>query len=809
MHRSSNTFYREIILILISLLVLACFSAVSIAADEELLSEPSFNIIHSRWNTTLNNTEKLINKGRLNDESAILLREQINTVRTEAHQWSLDASDKTRELEKLVNALGPLPEEGEPAEASQVAHERRKLARLLQEAQGQAKQSDLISKRSDLLLREISTVEIDQMVSTLTRQDPLPLDPRIWIKAGAQFFTGYKSLIRARKVGGYKSPLLIILPVLVVGFFIAILAGHWVRRGPLHRFSRNPAVEAPPYRHRIFAAMGVAISRGVIPILIFTILCGIAWNYWMQFLLDPQFTWPSGIFYAVIFYLVGSASIRAIFSPRMPQWSLTCVKPDAARKISHRLNLLVVLIAIGIIFEAVLVDTGKAVEFGSVYAFIKNSLISVTLLFLSGKSLWQLSENVDQDIEQNEIDSSRLWFWPYLRVLTGLVAFTALICSILGFHNLADFLLPRIILTSLLAATLVALRVFLRDSLSLLLEKETTVANSLRKALTFDRDTGKRLNFWIMTLMDLIAILTAAYLLLVLWKFPHQDLVNWFSGWFTGISIGSYTFSLADVVLAFCVLFGVVALTRIIRAFLENRLFPQTSMDIGVRTAVSSGIGYAGILIALLLALSTLGIDLTKLALIAGALSVGIGFGLKDIVNNFVSGLILLFERPIKMGDWVVVGELEGRVKQINVRSTEIETFSRASVIIPNADLLQNAVVNWTHKSAFGRIEIPIGVAYDSDIETVEALLLECAAERSEILSWPAPFVYFNDFGDSSLDFQLYAFVDNIENRKRVSSEIRKSIMQKFREAEIEIPFPQTVVTMHQKHQSSSAPDED
>ncbi len=800
MHTYFNTFRRQTILILVGLFVLAYFSSVSVAVDDAGLSEPSFNIVHSRWNTTLNNAEGLIKKSRLNDESAILLREQINTVRTEALKRSLDASDKTRELKKLVDSLGRLPEDGEPDEAAQVSRERRKLARLLREAEGHAKQSDLISKRSDLLLHEISNVEIDQMVSTLVSQAPLPLDPRIWIKAGAQFFNGYKSLIKARQEGGYKSPVLIILPVLVVGIFLTILAGYLMRKGPLHRFLRNAAIEAPSYRHRIFAAIGVTISRGIIPVLIFTVLCGIAWNYWMQFVLDPQFIWPKGVFFAVIFYLMGSALVRAIFSPRMPQWSLTWVSPNAARKIAHRLNLLVAVLAIGIAFDLVLVDTGVAAEFGSIYAFVKNSLISVILLFLSGRSLWRVSGNIDPEIVQGEgeVDSARLWFWPYLRLLTGFVAFTGLVCSILGFHNLADFLLLRIILTSLLAAIFVALRVFLRDSLLLLLEKETSVANSLRKVLTFDRDTGKRLNFWIMTLLDLFGILAAAYLLLVLWRFPHQDLVNLISGWFTGISIGSYTFSLADVILAFFVLFGVVALTRVIRTFLENRLFPQTNMDIGVRTAVSSGISYVGILIALLLALSTLGIDLTKLALIAGALSVGIGFGLKDIVNNFVSGLILLFERPIKMGDWVIVGELEGKVKQINVRSTEIETFSRASVIIPNADLLQNAVVNWTHKSAFGRIEIPIGVAYDSDIEQVETMLLECAGERSEVLSWPAPFVYFNDFGESSLDFQLYAFVDNIESRKRVSSEIRKCILQKFRQAGIEIPFPQTVVTMPQ-----------
>ncbi len=784
-------------LILISLILISTFPEIANAA------EPSFSIVHSRWNSTLDHAERQINEDRLDKESAETLRTELSEVREAALKTSLAASEKSRELKKLSDALGPIPKEGEPAEAHEVAQERRKLERQLRTVEGQVKQSDLVSERSEMLLHGISTVEIDQIVSTLAKQDPLPLDPRIWVKAGSQFFNGYKLLTKARKDGGYRSPILILIPVLGIGIFLALLVGSWLRRRILIRFQREASVEVPSYSRRVFAAVRVGVTRGLIPVLVLFVICGIAWIYWLKDVLDPQFSWPRGVFYGVIFYLLGAAMVRAVFSPRLPQWNLTWVTNEASKKIAHRLNLLVIIIGLGIAFEAVLVDTGKAPEFGSVYAFIKNTIISLILLSLSLKILWQPPTIIAEDNDETQAEIVRFWFWPYLRFMTGLIAFAALICSILGFHNIADFILPRIILTVLLAAVFVTLRVVIRESFSLLLERETGVASSLRGTLAFDQDTGRRLNFWIMTLVDLLSILAAAYLLLVLWKFPHQDIVSWFSSWFKGISIGSYTFSLADVLLAFAVMFGVIALSRVIRALLDNRLLPQTSMDIGVRTAVSSGVSYIGVLIAIVMALSILGIDLTKLALIAGALSVGIGFGLQNIVNNFVSGLVLLFERPIKIGDWVVVGNLEGKVKQINVRSTEIETFSRASVIIPNSDLLQTAVVNWTHKSSFGRVEIPVGVGYGSDIEQVEVLLLECADENSQVLSWPSPFVFFLDLGESSLDFQLYAYVDNVERRLRISSELRKSIMMKFREAGIEIPFPQRVVTLNQESSDS------
>jgi small-conductance mechanosensitive channel len=304
-----------------------------------------------------------------------------------------------------------------------------------------------------------------------------------------------------------------------------------------------------------------------------------------------------------------------------------------------------------------------------------------------------------------------------------------------------------------------------------------------------------------MTFIDLLSVLGAAYLLLLLWEPPrlalHQELLGWLATWFQGVSFGSYTLSFADVLLALLMLFVVLGLTRVIRSLLEHRLLPQTRMGIGARTAVSSSVGYVGVLLAVLISLSTLGIDLSKLALIAGALSVGIGFGLQNIVNNFVSGLILLFEQPVKIGDWVVVGTLEGKVKQINVRATEIETFDRASVIIPNADLLQTSVTNWTHDSSFGRFGINVGVGYDSDPEQVERILLDCALSHTLVLTWPEPFARFIEFGDSSLDFKLYIYVDDIEGRMTIGSDIRKSILREFRAAGIEIPFPQRVVSVN------------
>ena len=177
-------------------------------------------------------------------------------------------------------------------------------------------------------------------------------------------------------------------------------------------------------------------------------------------------------------------------------------------------------------------------------------------------------------------------------------------------------------------------------------------------------------------------------------------------------------------------------------------------------------------------------------------MSVGIGFGLQSIVNNLVSGFILLFERPIKVGDWIIVGDKEGLVKKISFRATEIETWQRASVIVPNGELLTTAVTNWTHSDRRGRVEVPVGVAYGSDVEKVREILLACADEHDRVLKDPPPWVLFMNFGNSSLDFELRCFTNDVMRRMGCASDLRFAIDKRFREEGIEIPFPQHVVHM-------------
>ncbi len=231
--------------------------------------------------------------------------------------------------------------------------------------------------------------------------------------------------------------------------------------------------------------------------------------------------------------------------------------------------------------------------------------------------------------------------------------------------------------------------------------------------------------------------------------------------------------------------------TTVIQRIVKSTVLPKTKMDKGSQNALVSGVGYTGYTLAAVVALSSIGFNLSSIAIVAGALSVGIGFGLQTIVSNFVSGIILLIERPIKEGDWIEASGFSGTVKKISVRSTQIETFDRAMVVVPNSELIAGSVLNWTHSNETGRVRVSVGVSYDADPKRVERLLLKVGRSHEMALESPEPFVRFQQFGDSSLDFDLIIYVRDKNYMFQVRSELHYSIFELFKKEGIEIPFPQ------------------
>lgn len=229
-----------------------------------------------------------------------------------------------------------------------------------------------------------------------------------------------------------------------------------------------------------------------------------------------------------------------------------------------------------------------------------------------------------------------------------------------------------------------------------------------------------------------------------------------------------------------------------LRKWIVEKILTKTKMDIGARQATGSIIRYFIIVVGFIIILQTVGIDLTALNVLAGAVGIGLGFGLQNIVNNFISGLIILFERPIKVGDRIVVGNVEGDVVRVGGRSTEVVTNDNITIIVPNSKFITENVINWSHNDRKVRFRIPVSVAYGSNVRLVEHLLLEAADEDPDVLETPAPGVRLMEFGDSGLLFELRAWSTSLIHRKGLLvSNLNFAILAKFADHGIEIPFPQ------------------
>jgi small-conductance mechanosensitive channel len=242
------------------------------------------------------------------------------------------------------------------------------------------------------------------------------------------------------------------------------------------------------------------------------------------------------------------------------------------------------------------------------------------------------------------------------------------------------------------------------------------------------------------------------------------------------------------LLLVFFLFFG----TAKLKNWFIHTLLARTNLDLGVRHAMGTIFRYVLMVIGFMVILQFLGVDLTGLTIIISALGVGVGFGLQNITNNFVSGIIILFERPIKIGDRIEVGNVTGDVVKISMRSTTVITNDNISIIVPNSEFISSTVINWSHTDRNVRFNIPVGVSYKSDPEKVEKILLEVAEQNDGVLNNPAPDVLIDGYGDSSIDFTLRVWTINYITQPLVlKSQLYYSAFKKFKEHGIEIPFPQ------------------
>jgi small-conductance mechanosensitive channel len=650
----------------------------------------------------------------------------------------------------------------------------------------------LLQARAEVLRRDIADRRATVFATQLFSQSHALVSPTLWGRglAGlpevARDFEGLFvrswQAVKARASPQAFAGLGALVLLLVA---LALPARRWA----LRRSVRKEGHDAGPLE-KLMAALRIVFASAGIPAIGFLLLSVALDATGGLSLRAREFAGAFAV--CVTLYFAISGIVRAVLAPGRPNWRLVPIDEVFAARAAVFIRLAAFAYAVGEFLR--IVARGLFAPLPSIQLVETVPVLLAAVFVLA--AVRAIVKGLNRPEGEGETPSLISVLWRWTIPLAALVALSAVVAQLLGYLALAAFLIDRLVWTAVVLAGLHLAARTVEEGSNAVFQEDGRATNWAQQNIGLSPSGLGQFGVLLSGVIKLVLIVAAASFIIAPFGVETGQFAEIFGSVFTGIELGGFSFSLTSLLIALALVFLGIIVTRGVQGWLENRYLPRTSIDTGLKASISTGIGYIGIVIAAAVGLSYLGLNLENIALVAGALSVGIGFGLQSIVSNFVSGLILLAERPFKQGDWIVVGEEQGIVKSINVRATELQTFDRATVLIPNSDFIAGTVKNRVHRDTLGRIDVPVGVGYDSDPQKVKEILLEVANAHPMTLSFPEPAAFFVEFGASSLDFMLFAYLADVGNGYGVRSDIRFEIFRRFKEEGIEIPFAQSDVTI-------------
>jgi small-conductance mechanosensitive channel len=784
---------RPILILLAALLALASLAGVArVMAQTPAPQQPPAQStvppeVLSRLGSMANSlaeAEKALQQLSEFEEELGGLRSKVEEVLDNTQQVAEALRPELAAVRSQIEKLGPPPAKDAPAEAPEVAAERARLAALASAYDGAIKSSELTWVRARQLIERITVLRHSLFTKNLLERLPSPLLPGIWRDLDAQApavwhrvdaWAGNWSFWANQK----REPLWLLLAGALLLYLVLKLIA--VKKSDRRTLRTEPPL--PTFFERAASVVWVAPLRALPAVATALLLYGGLDA--LELLYNPWGRAASGAFKGTLVFAFIAALLSAVLAPREPQWRLVSLADTQARRVARLLSAITAVYAI----DGAMTEAGRAFFVPLALSVVQSFASSVVFAgLLVGLLLTPFTPQV------GGAPVSRL-SPRWLKVPLWMIAAAIVAAALLGYVALARFIAQQLVLTGLVVLLTwlgyLAIRAFTREPP----RHGIPVGDLLEQGFGLDASRRRQLARLTELALTFALVICALPFLMLQWGFSSADIRQWFTSLLFGIEIGQFRVSLVRILAGIVLFIALLFATRLLQRWLRERSL-QSQLDPGIANSVDTVVGYAGIAVAALVAVSYAGFDVTSLAIVAGALSVGIGFGLQSIVNNFVSGLILLIERPIKVGDRIVVGDQQGRVRRISVRATEIETFDRASLIVPNSELITGRVLNWTHRDSLGAVNVKIGVAYGSDPARVIAILLKCAEDHPQVLRTPAPGAVLEGFGDNALQFNLRISLPDIDKAPGVQSDLRVAILKALLEAKVEIPFGQIDVNL-------------
>ena len=748
---------------------------------------------------SLEQIEQALTRGDLADPALQDLRARLEPLSTTVQTALDELTPRQDAMRARLDQLGPKPGEKAPPEAPAISAEREELQRQFDDADAAVKRARILAVRLEQASTSVLSRRREIFTGALFARNYTILSPELWIAftrelprdaRAVSFIASDWWSAGSRRLSGWSGP----------GFFAgiaAILLGFAI----IHRLERrvvyrDPENHDPSAFAKSAAAIWIALSTAAVPMLAMLAFVALLRSFdLVNGRLDPI---VSALLDGVARISITLGIARGLLAPDLTNWRLLDLRDHTVDRLARLVMSVAILVTVDKLLESVVEIIGGGLPISIAIRGVAALVISVVIA--AGLHGIASTEQVDDDCLGPPLTASvRDWYGP-MRFAIWIAVVAILGAIIIGYVAFAAFLIDQIVWITFIGSTLYLLMEFAQNAISRGLQPQAPLGRALLSSLGLRRESLDQLAVLLTGLAHLGLIVTATMLALAPWGIESDDMTSSLRAAFFGFKVGEVTVSLSSIIIA-VVLFGVAwGLTRGLQRWLETSLMPHTQLDTGLRNSIRTSISYVGFVVAAAISLGYLGLSFDKIAIVAGALSVGIGFGLQSIVNNFVSGLILLWERAIRVGDWIVVGDEQGYVRRINVRSTEIETFDRATMIVPNLNLVTGVVKNWVRTDKVGRIKVPVAVNITADPEKVRDTLIACARTHELVIKIPAPTVFFLAMADNMLKFELVCFVADVETSGRVKSDLNFEIFRQFREAGFDLliqaaaPTPVSIV---------------